>query len=187
MKRVISLARLVMAAVGLLGSGAPVRGQEALRLKHPPPTSVEASQVPTDLIFKKPVEPPPPTNPLKEKLKEQLKDLPPVIRDATLEVKPRTYYLYRNNYDNSKNEAWALGAALEFKSGYLWDHFAVGAAGYTSDHLYVPPGRPGTLLLKPPPEKYQRLGPGLWRSQTKRSGRLGPLPQGLRHPLHQSA
>ncbi|MBU4449209.1 MAG: hypothetical protein KKD99_11540, partial [Proteobacteria bacterium] len=102
MKRFISLAMMVMAsAVGILGSGAPVWGQEALRLQHPPPTSVEESQVPTDLTFKRPVETPPPTNTLKEKLKEQLQDLPPVIRDATLEVKPRTYYLLRNNYDNS--------------------------------------------------------------------------------------
>ncbi|MHB8068940.1 MAG: OprD family outer membrane porin [Desulfobaccales bacterium] len=149
---------LALSAVGILGSGAPVWGQEALRLKHPPPTSVEESKVPTDLTFKKPLEAPPPTNTLKEKLKEQLKDLPPVIRDATLEVKPRTYYLYRNNYDNSKNEAWALGGALEFKSGYLWDHVAVGAAGYTSDHLYAPPGRDGTLLLKPTQKNINVLG-----------------------------
>lgn len=158
MKRFLSLAMIVIAALGLLGSGAPVWGQEALRLKHPPPTSVEESQVPTDLTFKKPIEKPPPTNTLKETLKEHLKDLPPVIRDATLEVKPRTYYLYRNNYDNSKNEAWALGGGLEFKSGYLLDHFAVGAAGYTADHLYAPPGRPGTLLLKPPQKNINVLG-----------------------------
>ena len=61
MRRFISLAMLVMAsALGLLGSGAPVWGQEALRLQHPHPTSVEESQIPTDLTFKKPVETPPP-------------------------------------------------------------------------------------------------------------------------------
>jgi hypothetical protein len=149
---------LIVVVVGFLGDDAPVWGQQALLLKHPPPSSVEESQVPTDLIFKKPVEPPPPTNTLREKLKEQLKDLPAVIRDATLYFKPRNYYFYRNNYDNSKNEAWALGGALEFKSGYVWDHVAVGAAGYTSNHLYAPLGRDGTLLLKPTQKNINVLG-----------------------------
>jgi hypothetical protein len=50
----------------------------------------------------------------------QRKNLPPAMRDATPEVTPRTDNLFRNHYDNSQNETWALGGALEFKSGYLW-------------------------------------------------------------------
>ncbi len=149
---------LSMALAGLLGGGAPVWGQEALRLDRPPPSSVEESLVPSDLTFRPVYRPFHPPLAIREKLKEQLKNLPPFIRDAKLDVNPRTFYFYRDNYDNSKNEAWALGGSLAFKSGYLWDHFAVGAVGYTSDHLYAPPGRDGTLILKPQQRNINVLG-----------------------------
>jgi hypothetical protein len=51
-----------------------------------------------------------------------------------------------------------LGAALAYKSGYLLDHFALGAAVYTSQPLYAPEDRDGTLLLKPGQEGYTVLG-----------------------------
>ena len=149
---------LALAVVVLAGSGAPAWGQEALQPGRPPASSVEESLVPMDLAFTKPYKPSPRLTAVKEKLKEQLKDLPPFIRDASLDVNPRTFYFYRNNYDNTKNEAWALGGNLTFKSGYLLDHLAVGAVGYASDHLYAPPGRDGTGILKPGQKNLNVLG-----------------------------
>ncbi len=140
---------LAMAVVVLAGSGAPAWGQEALRLDRPPPSSVEESLVPTDLTFRPLYRPFHPPLAIREKLKEQLKDLPPFFRDAKLEVNPRTFYFYRDNDGISKNEAWALGGNLAVKSGYLLDHLAVGAVGYTSDHLYAPLAGDGTGILKP--------------------------------------
>jgi len=147
-----------MALAGLLGGGAPAWGQEALRLDRPPPSSVAESLVPTDLTFRPLYRPFHPPLAIRKKLKEQLKDLPPFIRDAKLDVNPRTFYFYRDNDGSSKNEAWALGGSLALKSGYLLDHLAVGAVGYTSDHLYAPPGRDGTLILKPEQKNINVLG-----------------------------
>jgi hypothetical protein len=93
-----------------------------------------------------------------ETLKAALKDTPPFFRDTKLDLNLRTYYLYREKFDNSKLEAWALGGSLTYKSGYLWDHFAIGAALYTSQPLHAPDDRDGTLLLKPGQEEYTVLG-----------------------------
>ena len=56
------------------------------------------------------------------------------------------------------SEAWAIGGALRYKSGYFFDLFGVGAAVYTSQPLYAPEERDGTLLLKPGGDGYTVLG-----------------------------
>ena len=70
----------------------------------------------------------------------------------------RTFYFDRDKFDNSRSEAWALGGSLAYKSGYLADLFRVGAVVYTSQPLYAPDDRDGTLLLKPGQEGYTVLG-----------------------------
>lgn len=143
---------------GLLGSNLPVWAQSGVLQEISPPTSVEESVVPTDFTFTKPLERIAPAHPLRERIKEQMKELPPFLRDTKLDVLPRTYYFLRDKYDNTKSEAWAIGGALVYKSGYLFEHLAVGAVGYTSDHLYAPPDRDGTLLLKPGQKNINVLG-----------------------------
>ena len=149
---------LLYAGIGfmamLLWWSAPVLAQEAVSIDRPPPSSVEETVTPMDETFEKPPER---VRPI-EKLKDMLKDLPPFFRDTKLDVNLRTYYFYREKFDNSKSEAWALGGALSYKSGYLFDHFAVGATFYTSQQLYGPDGRDGTLLLKPTQEGYDVFG-----------------------------
>ena len=76
-----------------------------------------------------------------ETLKATLKEAPPFFRDTKLDLNLRSYYLYREKFDKSKLEAWTLGGSISYKSGYLWDHFAVGAALYTSQPLYAPGGQ----------------------------------------------
>jgi len=87
-----------------------------------------------------------------------LKDTDPFFRDTALDVNLRTYYFYRDKYDDSVSEAWAIGGALSYKSGWFLDHFGVGAVLYTSQPLYAPDDRDGTLLLKPGQEGYTVLG-----------------------------
>ncbi|MFZ0854264.1 MAG: hypothetical protein WAO08_34320, partial [Hyphomicrobiaceae bacterium] len=43
----------------------------------------------------------------------------PFLRDTTLEWHPRTYYFDRENFDGSRNQAWAGGGWLAYHSG-LW-------------------------------------------------------------------
>jgi hypothetical protein len=89
---------------------------------------------------------------------EKPEEKSPFLRDAKFGLQLRTYYFNREKYDTSHSEAWTLGGALSFKSGYLADFLAVGAVAYTSQPLYAPDDRDGTLLLKPGQEGYTVLG-----------------------------
>jgi hypothetical protein len=40
----------------------------------------------------------------------------PFLSDTTLELHPRTYYFVRDNFDGSKNQAWAGGGWLAYHS-----------------------------------------------------------------------
>lgn len=91
-------------------------------------------------------------------LKEKMASLPPFWRDTSLILNFRTYYFYRDNVDTSKNEAWALGGSLDYKSGRWRDRLQIGLVGYTSQKLYGPDSRDGTLLLKPGQESFSVLG-----------------------------
>jgi len=149
---------LLLAGIGfvamLLWGSAPALAQEAVSQDGPPPSSVEESVTPMDKAFEKPPER---VRPI-EKLKDMLKDTTPFLRDTKLDVNLRSYYFYRDKFDNSKSEAWALGGSLSYKSGYLFDHFGVGAAVYTSQPLYAPEDRGGSLLLKSGQDGYTVLG-----------------------------
>jgi hypothetical protein len=101
--------------------------------------------------------PPPPAAPLERlflPLKEEMKDLPPVLRDIDLKAHFRTYYFNRTRPDDTINEALAFGGWLGLTSGWLLDTFAVGATLYGSAPLHAPDDRDGTLLLKPGQEGY---------------------------------
>jgi len=56
--------------------------------------------------------------------------------------------LYRDKYDDTVSEAWAIGGALSYRSGWFLNHFGIGAVGYLSEPLYGPDDRDGTQLLK---------------------------------------
>jgi hypothetical protein len=103
--------------------------------------------------------PPPPPAPPIERIfapaKEAMKDLPPFLRDTDLKLHWRSYYFNRENPENgSKNEAWAFGGWLSYKSGWLFDVFGIGATFYGSAPLYAPDDKDGTLLLKRGQEGY---------------------------------
>jgi hypothetical protein len=84
--------------------------------------------------------------------------LPPFWRDTNLILNFRTYYFYRDKDGASNNEAWALGGSLSYESGRWRDRLQVGLAGYTSQKLYGPDSRDGTLLLKPGQQSFSVLG-----------------------------
>lgn len=138
----------------LLWGSAPALAQEAVSAEEPTPGSVYEEVTPMDWSFQeKPGEPG-----SFPSLKDPLKDTSPFFRDTKLDLNLRTYYFIRDKFDNAKSEAWALGGALAYRSGWLLDHFAVGATLYTSQPLYAPDDRDGTLLLKPGQEGYTVLG-----------------------------
>lgn len=80
------------------------------------------------------------------------------FEDTKFDAQVRSFYLGRYKYDDTESEAWALGGSLGFKTGYFRERFAFGATGYTSQRLYGPDDKDGTLLLKPGQEGYTVLG-----------------------------
>ena len=127
---------------------------EAVSLEEPTPTSVEDSVSPIGRSFRE-REPPPLLFP---GLKDRLKDTDPFFRDTNLSVNLRTYYFYRDKYDDSVSEAWAIGGSFSYRSGWFLNHFGAGAVFYLSEPLYAPEDRDGTQLLKPGQEGYAVLG-----------------------------
>ncbi len=82
----------------------------------------------------------------------------PFFDDAKISAQARTFYFYRDKYDDSISEAWAIGGSVAYTSGYMADLLRIGAVAYTSQPLYAPEDRDGTLLLKPGQEGYTVLG-----------------------------
>ncbi|RDV26622.1 outer membrane porin, OprD family [Alteromonas aestuariivivens] len=80
------------------------------------------------------------------------------IDDTTLVFKPRTYYLNRDRDTNPDTAGWAVGGALEYKSGWWKDSIRLAATLYTSQKLYGPEDKDGTLLFKPGPDGFSTLG-----------------------------
>jgi hypothetical protein len=136
-----------------LGS-APVMAQEVISNEEPTPSSTDEVTTPMERTFKEK----PPLPRLFPWLKEQLKDTPAFFRDTKLNLNVRTYYFYRDKYDDTVSESWALGGALSYQSGWFLDHFGVGGVLYTSQRLYGPEDRDGALLLKPGQHGYTQVG-----------------------------
>jgi hypothetical protein len=82
----------------------------------------------------------------------------PFFDDSRISAQARTFYFYRDKYDDSISEAWALGGSVTYTSGYVADVLRIGGTVYTSQPLYAPDDRDGTLLLKPGQEGYTVLG-----------------------------
>ena len=138
----------------LSGLGARIGAQELIFLEYPFPSSVDEDVTPIEVSFRERIFP----SPMFLSLKQQLKDAPDFFRDTQLDFNTRSYYFYRDRFDGSVNEAWAMGGALSYRSGWFLDRFGMGAALYTAQRLYGPQDRDGTLLLKPGQHGYTVLG-----------------------------
>jgi len=57
-----------------------------------------------------------------------------------------------------ENVAWVLGGSITYESGLIQDIFSIGTELFTSQKLYGPEDKDGTLLLKPGQESFTVLG-----------------------------
>src|SRR5438132_1782099 len=80
------------------------------------------------------------------------------LKDTKFEFNLRSYYFDRSDFNGSEKQAWAIGGWLGVKTGYFLDHIAFGATIYTSNPIYAPDDRDGTLLLAPGQNGYTILG-----------------------------
>lgn len=145
--RVSTKVLMLAAAIGfmalLIWGEASAATNEAAAHEEPHKTSVTERISSMERAFLERLERPA----LFPELREKMKDMDPFFRDMILDVNLRSYYLQRKQYDDSFNEAWAIGGALSYKSGWFLNHFGAGAAFYISEPLFAPDGRDGTNLL----------------------------------------
>ncbi len=80
------------------------------------------------------------------------------FKDTKFEINLRTFYFDRSDFNGSEKQAWAIGGWVGFKTGYFLDHIAFGSTLYTSQPLYAPSDRSGSLLLLPDQDGYTVLG-----------------------------
>ena len=80
------------------------------------------------------------------------------FEDTKFDFNIRTYYLDRNNFDGTEDQAWTIGGWAGLKTGYFLNHIAFGITGYTSLPIHAPEDRDGTLLLEPGQDEFAVLG-----------------------------
>jgi outer membrane porin, OprD family len=146
-------------------SAPPLSSAAGTAPSQPPsvPSHPQSEPAPSELQLQPEQAPAPerPVPPLRRYIpgfQESLEKLPPFIRDTDLNLHFRTFYFDRVNPDDSVNEAWAAGGWLEYRSGWLFDTFRMGAVGYTSQPLYAPDDKDGTQLLETGQEGITVLG-----------------------------
>lgn len=141
-------------------------GQEESVLERGPyPDSVQGLNSPLDVTFL-PLAPIPSAfttlrDRFRDTFRHELETLPPFLRDTEIGLNLRAYYLDRQNRvvpPRSDNEAFTIGGSLAYQSGWLADTFRMGLEVFTSQKLYGPLDRDGTLLLRPGQQSYTVLG-----------------------------
>src|SRR5437764_8466802 len=98
-------------------------------------TSTEQGQAPLDESF--------------EFRQWRLEERRQALKDTKFEFNLRSFYFDRSDFNGAEKQAWAIGGWLGVKTGYFLDHVAFGATVYTSNPIYAPDDRDGTLLLAP--------------------------------------
>lgn len=83
---------------------------------------------------------------------------PGFFRSGTLALNPRAYYLNRDRDENADSVGFALGGSIVYRSGWWGDRLRIGATLFTSQDVYGPEDKDGTLLFKPGPEGFTVLG-----------------------------
>ena len=100
----------------------------------------------------------------------------PEFWDGTsLLLKPRTYFLDRQRDSGIDSVAWALGGALEYKSGWWLSQFQLAGTLFTSQKIYGPLDEDGTQLLLPGQKSFTVLGEayGTWQIEPGTGIRVG--------------
>jgi hypothetical protein len=177
------LAIRVLVLLTVLLAAAEPRAQEASRGEKPTPDTVEELGGAMQQAFEEEEEP---TGRFPV-LSRWAQKLPPFLRDTRLDFHLRTYYFRRDEVDLSQSEAWAIGGALEYRSGWLNDLFRMGAALYTSQPIYAPKDRDGTGLLREGQRGYTVAGQAYGQFRFKEDHELTAYRQVVELPYVNSA
>ena len=78
--------------------------------------------------------------------------------DATFTLHVRSYLFDQSNNDGDDPAAWALGGWAGYQTGWIADTLQLGVVAYTSQPLWAPESRPGSLLLLPNQDGFSVFG-----------------------------
>lgn len=78
--------------------------------------------------------------------------------DATFTLHVRSYLFDQSNNEGDDPAAWALGGWAGYQTGWIADIVQFGVVAYTSQPLWAPENRPGSLLLLPDQDGFSVLG-----------------------------
>lgn len=78
--------------------------------------------------------------------------------DATFTLHERSYLFDQYNNEGNDPAAWAIGGWAGYQSGWIADFLQFGVVGYTTQPLWAPQDRAGSLLLSPEQEGFSVLG-----------------------------
>ena len=78
--------------------------------------------------------------------------------DATFTLHLRSYLFDRSNNEGDNPAAWAIGGWAGYQTGWIGDILQLGAVAYTSQPLWAPQDRSGSLLLLPDQGGFSVLG-----------------------------
>jgi hypothetical protein len=136
--------------LALLLASLPALASESELEDRPPPSDVEEAGEPLRGAFRRVAR----GAPLLPGLARRLRDLPPFLRDTQLGFHWRTFYFDRRKRDGRHAEALASGGWLAYHSGWWRERVAAEWKLFTSQKLYGPDRRDGTLLLRPGQNAY---------------------------------
>ena len=97
-------------------------------------------------------------------------------------MRVRNYYFDRDNSPNDDRIAWAMGGWLDYRSGWAFDRFRLGVNWYTSQRLYGPEDKGGTLLLKPVQTGFGILGQAFAELKLFKGTRFRGFRQAFNYP-----
>ncbi len=145
--RTSELLKAVTGAVLLLAAARPAWATpEYIQSGQTAPGSVDQSLESTEHAFRLPV-------PMRV-----FSRLGEVFRESMLDVQLRNYYFQRVRDGQPNSQAWAQGGELAYATPWWKSRLRLGASLYTSQRLYGPADKDGTLLLKPVQQGFSVLG-----------------------------
>ena len=83
-----------------------------------------------------------------------------LVEDAALTLHFRSFFFDQKKPGSAESEALAAGGWIGYQSGWFGDFLRIGAVGYTSQPLWAPEDKDGTLILEPRQQGYTVLGQG---------------------------
>lgn len=78
--------------------------------------------------------------------------------DATFTLHLRSYLFDMSHNGDNNPAAWALGGWVGYQTGWIGEMLQFGVVGYTSQPLWAPTDRGGSLLLQPDQSEITTLG-----------------------------